>query len=136
MAKATRKGETLTPEINDRDHIQGSSTAAITLVEFGDFECPYSADAVDTIRVIQRSFGPRLRFVFRHFPLDKHAHALAPQKRPRLRARKASSGKCTSGSSPIRARLRHHRSSEASPHSDWIENDSIVIYLGTSIARG
>jgi len=75
MAKATRKGETLTPEINDRDHIQGSSTAAITLVEFGDFECPYSADAVDTIRVIERSFGPRLRFVFRHFPLDKHAHA-------------------------------------------------------------
>ncbi len=73
--KATKKRETLTPEINDRDHIQGSSSASITLVEFGDFECPYSAEAVDTVRAIQRSFGDRFRFVFRHFPLDKHAQA-------------------------------------------------------------
>jgi len=73
--KATKKRETLTPEIGEGDHLQGSSTAAITLVEFGDFECPYSADASETIRTIQRSFGQRLRFVFRHFPLDKHVHA-------------------------------------------------------------
>ena len=74
--KAAKKREALAPEINDRDHIQGSSSASITLVEFGDFECPYSADAVATIRAIQRSFGERVRFVFRHFPLDKHVHAL------------------------------------------------------------
>lgn len=70
-----KKSATLTPEISGSDHIDGPSDVALTLVEYGDFECPYSAEAVDTIREIKRSFGERLRFVFRHFPLDKHPHA-------------------------------------------------------------
>ncbi|HEU4686506.1 MAG TPA: thioredoxin domain-containing protein [Nitrospira sp.] len=62
--------------ITARDHAQGPATAPVTLVEYGDFECPYSRDAVRTVKALQREFGPDLRFVFRHFPLTKHPHAL------------------------------------------------------------
>jgi protein-disulfide isomerase len=62
--------------ITKGDHVQGNATAAATLVEYGDFECPYSQQAVLTVQALQRQFGPQLRFVFRHFPLNKHPHAL------------------------------------------------------------
>jgi protein-disulfide isomerase len=62
--------------ITERDHAHGKTTAPITLVEYGDFECPYSQQAVQTVQALQREFGPDLRFVFRHFPLNKHPHAL------------------------------------------------------------
>src|SRR5262249_39589156 len=52
-------------------------SAPVTLVEYDDFECPYSREAVQTVRALQREFGPGLRFVFRHFPLaNKHPHAI------------------------------------------------------------
>jgi len=63
--------------IIEHDHVEGEAAAPITLVEYGDFECPYSREAVKTIQVLQREFGPELRFVFRHFPLaHKHPHAV------------------------------------------------------------
>ena len=63
--------------IIEHDHVEGEAAAPVTLVEYGDFECPYSREAVKTIQALQREFGPELRFVFRHFPLaHKHPHAV------------------------------------------------------------
>jgi protein-disulfide isomerase len=59
-----------------RDHIQGPDTADITLVEYGDYECPYCGQAYPIIKQIQDYFGDSLRFVFRNFPLTQvHPHA-------------------------------------------------------------
>lgn len=64
-------------DITERDHAQGPLDAAVTLVEYGDFECPYSREAVNTIASLRQEFGEDVRFVFRHFPLTaKHPHAL------------------------------------------------------------
>ena len=65
----------LTFPVGPNDHIQGPETAPITLVEYGDFECPHSKRAVSIVRELQRELGDRIRFVFRHFPLIKHPHA-------------------------------------------------------------
>ncbi|BCA53795.1 DSBA oxidoreductase [Nitrospira sp. KM1] len=64
-------------DITGQDHVQGAVNAAVTLVEYGDFECPYSRLAAHTVKKLQQQFGNELRFVFRHFPLTaKHPHAL------------------------------------------------------------
>lgn len=61
------------PEI---DHIRGPADARITLVEYGDFECPYCGKAEPGIRQLVDSLGDELAFVFRHLPLvDVHEHA-------------------------------------------------------------
>jgi protein-disulfide isomerase len=53
------------------DHIQGPETAPITLVEYGDYQCPYCAKAYVIVKLIQTQLGRRLRFVFRNFPLSQ-----------------------------------------------------------------
>ncbi len=53
------------------DHIQGPADAPVTLVEYGDYECPYCALAFPSVRRVQRRFATQLRFVFRHFPLTE-----------------------------------------------------------------
>src|SRR5262245_1756221 len=59
------------------DHALGPAGAPITLVEYGDFECPYCGRAYPSIKAVRRRLGDRLRFVFRHFPVArKHPHAL------------------------------------------------------------
>jgi Na+/H+ antiporter NhaA len=59
-----------------RDHIRGPVDAPLTLVEFGDFECPFCGHATGVVNELQRRFGDELRYVFRHLPLsDVHAHA-------------------------------------------------------------
>jgi Na+/H+ antiporter NhaA len=59
----------------ERDHIRGPEDSFVTLVEYGDFECPYCGQAEPAIRELLRSHG-ELRFVFRHLPLtDVHPHA-------------------------------------------------------------
>ncbi|MDR5760864.1 thioredoxin domain-containing protein [Caballeronia sp. LZ035] len=59
------------------DHVQGASDAPVTLVEYGDFQCPYCGAMHQVIKEIQRVMGAKLRFVFRHFPLTElHEHAL------------------------------------------------------------
>ena len=58
------------------DHIAGPADAPLTLVEFGDFECPFCARATGVTHELQDRFGPRLRYVFRHLPLSHvHPHA-------------------------------------------------------------
>jgi len=64
------------PVTSDRDHIQGSSTAPVTLVEYGDYECPYCGQAYPVIKEVQKHLGNKLQFVFRNFPLtEMHPHA-------------------------------------------------------------
>jgi Na+/H+ antiporter NhaA len=59
----------------DRDHIRGSEDAPVTLVEYGDYECPYCGRAEVTIRELLDSFGDELRYVWRNLPLnDVHPH--------------------------------------------------------------
>ena len=75
MAKARTDAPALL--IVEQDHVEGAAAATVTLVEYGDFECPYSREAVNTVQALQREFGHELRFVFRHFPLaHKHPHAV------------------------------------------------------------
>ncbi len=62
--------------VSSQDHIQGNQNAPLTLVEYGDYECPYCGMAYPIVKRIQKHFGDRLRFVFRNFPLvDNHPHA-------------------------------------------------------------
>src|SRR3954468_14692636 len=64
----------LTPPVDPaRDHVAGDG--AVTLVEFGDFECPFCVRAYPSVKEVQRRLGDGLRFVFRELPLDKHPHA-------------------------------------------------------------
>ena len=67
---------TLAVPVTDRDHAIGPPDAPVTLVEYGDYECPYCGRAAPVVRELLRRFDGRLRFVFRHLPLtDVHAHA-------------------------------------------------------------
>ena len=67
---------TLTVPVSDRDHGAGPDTAPITLVEYGDYECPHCGAAYPMVKELQRVLGDRLRFVFRNFPLTQiHPHA-------------------------------------------------------------
>ena len=70
------------PRVLDRsvaagvDHIRGPVDAPMTLVEYGDFECPFCAKATGAARELRERFGDDLRYVFRHLPLpDVHPHA-------------------------------------------------------------
>jgi protein-disulfide isomerase len=63
--------------VSPRDHSQGPATAAVTLVQYGDYECPYTRQSTTVVRAIQQQLGDQLRFVFRNFPLTEiHPHAL------------------------------------------------------------
>ena len=60
----------------ERDHIRGAPDAPVTLVEYGDYQCPYCGQAEVAIRELLDSFGDELRYVWRHLPLnDVHANA-------------------------------------------------------------
>lgn len=68
---------TLTPPVDAaRDHVRGAPDAPVTLVEYGDFQCPYCGDAFPVVRELLERFGNQLSFVFRHMPLgDLHPRA-------------------------------------------------------------
>jgi protein-disulfide isomerase len=57
--------------IASTDHVQGDEKAPITLVEYGDYQCPHCGHAYPIIKQVQRRFGERLRFVYRNFPLNE-----------------------------------------------------------------
>lgn len=66
----------LTVPVGPRDHTRGSESAAVTLVEYGDYECPQCGAAFPILARVADTFGDRLRFVFRHFPLtNTHPNA-------------------------------------------------------------
>lgn len=62
---------TLKVPVTELDHIQGGAHALVTLVEYGDYECPHCAHAHPIVKGVQKHFGERLRFVFRNFPLKE-----------------------------------------------------------------
>ena len=68
---------TMQPLDDAVDHVRGSAAGRL-LVEYGDYECPYSRAAYREIERVERSLGDGMRFAFRHFPLTEiHPHALA-----------------------------------------------------------
>jgi protein-disulfide isomerase len=59
--------------ITQNDHVRGPAPAPITLVEYGDYQCPHCAMAHPMVNQVERYFSGRMRFVFRHFPFwDMH----------------------------------------------------------------
>jgi protein-disulfide isomerase len=68
----------LTPPVSStRDHVLGPPNAPIVMVEYGDFECPFCAQAEPVLKALRRSLQTVLLFAFRHFPMaEAHPHAL------------------------------------------------------------
>jgi protein-disulfide isomerase len=76
MSFTTWDGVLVLPVIAGRDHIRGRLDAPLTLLEYGDFECPYCGAAHPMVEAIRAEMGEALQFVFRHFPLTTvHPHA-------------------------------------------------------------
>ncbi|MEO8062879.1 MAG: DsbA family protein [Pseudomonadota bacterium] len=68
----------LTTPVSANDHAQGPGDAAVTLVEYGDYECSYCGMAYPIVKRVHARLGKQLRFVFRNFPLaEAHPHATA-----------------------------------------------------------
>jgi protein-disulfide isomerase len=73
----TNSDRRTTVHIDETDHTLGPTTAPVTLLEYGDYECPYCGEAHFVVKELQGQLGRTLRFVFRHFPLATiHPHAL------------------------------------------------------------
>lgn len=63
--------------VSATDTVAGPADAPVTLIEYGDYECPYCGEAYPVLKTVQEAMGARLRFVFRNFPLtEMHPHAL------------------------------------------------------------
>ena len=71
-----REDAILTVPVSALAHVQGNAHAVVTLVEYGDFQCPACASAYPLAKQIQHRYAGNLRFVFRHFPLSQ-AHPYA-----------------------------------------------------------
>ena len=68
---------TLSQPVSAQDHAEGPGNAPLTLVEYGDYQCPYCGAAYPVVKRLQKRFGKKLRFVFRNFPLTQaHPYAL------------------------------------------------------------
>jgi protein-disulfide isomerase len=66
----------LAPPVGPADHAHGPADAPVTLVEYGDYECPHCGLAHPIVKAVESRLGDRLRFVFRHFPIaSNHPHA-------------------------------------------------------------
>jgi protein-disulfide isomerase len=67
----------LTAAVTEADHAIGPHDARVTIVEYGDFECPNCKQAAPVVKLMLERFAGRIRFVYRHFPLEEvHPHAL------------------------------------------------------------
>jgi protein-disulfide isomerase len=65
----------LTNAVTHKDHIKGPDTAALELVEYGDYQCPSCRESYLAIKKAQQVLGKNLKFVFRNFPLAEHPDA-------------------------------------------------------------
>ncbi len=67
----------MTGQVREDDHVRGAVDAPVTVVEYGDYECPYCAAAAPVLQRLVEESGGRVRLVFRNFPLaDRHPYAL------------------------------------------------------------
>lgn len=68
----------LQPQVSEKDHIQGSNQAEVTIVEYGDYQCPHCGTAHPTLKRMMAELGDQIKLVFRHFPLaESHPYARA-----------------------------------------------------------
>nr|WP_288808421.1 thioredoxin domain-containing protein [uncultured Sphingobacterium sp.] len=66
----------LKPRVNDKDHIQGNGNADVTIVEYGDYQCPHCGAAHPILKKMMAELGSQIRLVFRNFPLSEmHEYA-------------------------------------------------------------
>ncbi len=106
------------------DHVRGSPAGPLIL-EYGDYQCPYSRQAFHAIEQIERQLGGNMRFAFRHFPLTSiHPHPWPP--RPRLRPPRcrAGSGTYTSCCSTGKRRSKTATCAGTPPSSAWTSRPS------------
>ncbi len=75
----------LVPPVSERDHARGLNLKNVTLVEYGDYECPYSRQAYKVVESILKELSNNVRFVYRHFPLTQ----IHPRAEPAARAAEA-----------------------------------------------
>lgn len=76
MSRQLETPELTVPVSTQRDHILGPGTAGLTIVEFGDFECPHCQEAHFVLKDLLAQAGEQVRLVYRHFPLTQvHPHA-------------------------------------------------------------
>src|SRR5438105_3794491 len=61
----------LKPPVNNKDHMQGKDSAALVLVEYGDYQCPHCGHAYPIIKNLQEKLANDLKFIFRNFPLTE-----------------------------------------------------------------
>jgi protein-disulfide isomerase len=77
-AMLSNKGTWLAEPITERDHAIGPPTAPVTIVEYGDYECPDCLNAVGIMEEVRQGLGDQLHFIFRHYPQSSvHPHASA-----------------------------------------------------------
>jgi protein-disulfide isomerase len=62
-------------KVSSADHIRGNKNAKVTLIEYSDFECPFCKNFDTTINDLLKSYGDKVRLVYRHYPLPFHANA-------------------------------------------------------------
>ena len=116
MMTTTIPATQLTPPVSDRDHVIGPPTAPITLVEYGDYECPYCGMAHPVVKELRRRLGNQLRFAFRHFPLSRvHAHA----------ERAAEAAEAAAAQGPNKFWQMHDMLYE---HQDALEDEDLLVY--------
>ena len=70
-----RRRAHLSQPVGPDDHAEGAADAPLTLVEYGDYQCSTCGEAQPIVAEVRQRLGARLRFVFRHFPLEQHEHA-------------------------------------------------------------
>src|SRR3984957_3268178 len=72
------EGRQVTLPLDEKvDHVRGSPAGHL-IIEYGDYECPYSRQAFHAIQQVEQQLGGNVRFAFRHFPLTQiHPHAMA-----------------------------------------------------------
>lgn len=90
MTTPMEQGE-LTPLVDDEDHSAGPHDAPVTLVQFGDYQCPYTRQVQPIVEEIRARLGRQLRFVFRQFPLAQ----LHPDARAAAEASEAAAAQAT-----------------------------------------
>jgi protein-disulfide isomerase len=74
---SAHKQGALRPPVSDKDHSLGPTDARVTLVEYGDYQCPHCFRAHPVIKAVLKQLGSQVRFVFRNFPItEMHPEAL------------------------------------------------------------
>jgi len=68
---STHSTARLARSVSEHDHIRGPATARVTLLEYGDYQCPYCGEAHLVVEALRERGADNLRFVFRHFPLTQ-----------------------------------------------------------------